>query len=177
MAVQVRSPAPQFKAQAYLRTTEETRELALDDFKGRWLCLFFYPNDFSDLCPTELAAFQAALAQFRQRGCEVLGCSCDSAYVHRAFCDSREELKTLAYPLLADTTKRLALDYGVLLPERGVALRGTFLIDPDGVVRWHAQYDLPVGRGTAELLRVLDALQTEQPCPCNWEKGQATLKR
>lgn len=179
MAVQVGSPAPKFKAQAYDRTKdgsdEQFREVSLEDYKGRWLYLYFYPMDFTFVCPTEIKAFDDALGEFQDRECEILTCSTDSHFVHKGWCDSKEELSGLKHPMLADITKRIAMDYGVLVPDKGIALRGSYLIDPNGVVRWMNVNDLSVGRNVEEVIRVLDALQTDELCPCNWKKGQETL--
>ncbi|MEX0775159.1 MAG: peroxiredoxin [Phycisphaeraceae bacterium] len=179
MAVQVGSPAPKFKAMAYDRkadgTDKQFREIALEDYKGKWLCLYFYPMDFTFVCPTEIKAFDDALGDFGDRECEVLTCSTDSHFVHKGWCDANEHLKTLKQPMLADITKRISMDYGLLVPDKGVALRGTFLIDPNGAVRWVNINDLSVGRNVEEVLRVLDALQTDALCPCNWKKGEATI--
>jgi peroxiredoxin (alkyl hydroperoxide reductase subunit C) len=176
MAAQVGSPAPKFKAQAYLRSKDEFKEISLDDYKGKWLVLYFYPMDFTFVCPTEIAAFDKAVGDFKDRDAEVLTCSTDSHFVHKGWCEAKDELKTLKHPMLADITKRISMDYGVLLPEKGVALRGTFIIDPDGIIRWSNINDLPVGRNVDEVIRVLDALQTDELCPCNWKKGQQTIK-
>lgn len=179
MAVQVGSPAPNFKANSYDRTKDGTdkqfRQISLEDYKGKWLYLYFYPMDFTFVCPTEIKAFDDALGEFQDRDCEVLTCSTDSHYVHKGWCDSNENLANLKHPMLADITKRVSMDYGVLLPEKGVALRGSFLIDPNGVVRWANVNDLPVGRNVDEVIRVLDALQTDKLCPCDWKKGEKTL--
>ena len=158
MAVQVGSPAPKFKAQAYFRGSDEFKEVSLDDFKGKWLCLYFYPMDFTFVCPTEIVAFDKAYGEFKDRDCELMTASCDSHYVHKGWCDSHEDLGKISHPMLADTTKRVSMDYGLLLPEKGVSLRGTFIIDPDGIVRWASVNDLSVGRNVDEVLRVLDAL-------------------
>ena len=154
MAVQVGSPAPNFKAQAYLCQGDEFKEISLDDYAGKWLCLYFYPMDFTFVCPTEITGFDEKLADFQAKGCELLTCSTDSHYVHKGWCDSKIGLENLKHPMLADTTKRVSMDYGVLLPDKGVALRGTFIIDPDGVIRYAAVNDLPVGRNVDEVLRV-----------------------
>jgi peroxiredoxin (alkyl hydroperoxide reductase subunit C) len=175
MAVQVGSPAPKFKAQAYQRDRDEVRDVSLEDYKGLWLCLYFYPADFTAICPTELAELDRALEQFKDRDCELLGCSGDSVHAHKAWCESHPMLRNLHHPLAADPTHRLAMDFGVLLADQGISLRGTYLIDPQGIVRWSAVYDVPVGRSIHEIIRVLDALLTHQPCPCNWKKGDPTL--
>jgi len=176
MAVQVGSPAPKFKAQAYLRSSDKFQEIALEDYKGKWLCLYFYPMDFTFVCPTEIQSFDDALGEFKKRDCEVLTCSTDSHYTHKGWCDAKIGLESLKHPMLADTTKRISMDYGLLLPEKGIALRGTFLINPEGVVRWASVNDLGIGRNVDEVLRVLDALQTGGLTPCNWKQGQETLK-
>lgn len=180
MAVQVGSPAPKFKAKAYFRTADNTdnqfKVVTLDEYKDKWLCMYFYPKDFTFVCPTEIVAFDKALGDFKDRNCEVLAVSTDSEFVHKGWCDSHNDLKKLRHPMLADITKRVSMDYGLLIPDEGVALRGTFLIDPNGVVRWVNVNDLSVGRNIDEVLRVLDALQTDELCPCNWKKGQETIK-
>jgi len=178
MAVQIGSPAPKFpeKTEAYLRSKDKFMEVSLSDYKGKWVCLYFYPMDFTFVCPTEIVAFDRALSEFQNRGCELLGASIDSKFVHRGWCEANRELSGLKHPLLSDITKRIAMDYGVLLPEKGVALRGTFLIDPEGNIRWINVNDLPVGRSIEEVLRVLDALQTGELTGCNWHKGEAVLK-
>lgn len=176
MAVQVGLPAPKFKAQAYLAATDEFKEISLDSYQGKWLFFYFYPMDFTFVCPTEIVGFDKRLGDFQDRECEVLACSIDSHYVHKGWCASHDELKKLKHPMLADITKRISMDYGVLVPEKGVALRGSFLIDPNGVIRWTNVNDLSVGRSVDEVMRVLDALQTDELCPCNWKKGEETIK-
>ena len=151
------------------------KKFSLADYQGKWLCLYFYPMDFTFVCPTEIQAFDQAIGDFKERKCEVLTCSTDSHYVHKGWVAATEPLKGLHHPMLADITKRISMDYGLLLPEKGVALRGTFLIDPEGVIRWSNVNDLQVGRNVDEVLRVLDALQTDELVPCNWRKGQETL--
>lgn len=176
MAVQVGSQAPHFKAQAYLAQIDQFKEISLEDYKGKWVCLYFYPMDFTFVCPTEIAAFDAEIEKFQQRGCEIVTCSCDSHYVHKGWCDANPMLKGLKQPMLADITKRISMDYGVLLADKGVSLRGTFIIDPEGKIRWVNINDLPVGRNVDEVLRVLDALQSGGLTACNWKPGQANIK-
>ncbi len=175
MPVQVTATAPSFEAKAYLAAEDTFETLTLEQYRDRWVCLFFYPTDFAWVCPTEVAAFAAAHERFVERSCVVLGCSCDTHLVHKAWCDHTEALRELPFPLLADITKRIAMDYGVLQPDKGVALRGTFLIDPRGVLRWMCVNDPRVGRNVEEVLRNLEALQTEGRCPCNWQPGDPTL--
>lgn len=176
MAVQVGLAAPKFKAQAYIAASDEFKEISLDSYQGKWLFFYFYPMDFTFVCPTEIVGFDKKLGDFQDRECEILACSIDSHYVHKGWCASHDELKKLKHPMLADITKRICMDYGVLLPDKGVALRGSFLIDPNGVIRWANINDLSVGRSVDEVLRVLDALQTDELCPCNWKKGEETIK-
>jgi len=179
MTLKIGKPAPAFAVQAYDRTCDDGdnqfRTIRLADYRGQWLCLFFYPLDFTFVCPTEIVAFNESLPTFRERNCEVLTASTDSVYSHKGWCDAQPALAELAYPMLADTTHKLARSYDVLDEEQGIAHRGVFLIDPEGIVRWLAIHDLNVGRNVDEVLRVLDALQTGELCPCNWRKGEATL--
>lgn len=179
MAVQIGKPAPDFEVQAYNRQADNTDKqfstVKLSDYKGKWVLLFFYPLDFTFVCPTEIVAFNDALGEFEDRDTVVLTASTDSVYSHKGWCDSHEDLKKLKYPMLADTSHNLARSYGVLLEEKGIAYRGIFLIDPNGVLRWLAVHDLGIGRNVEEVLRVLDALQTDKLCPCNWKKGEKTI--
>ena len=180
MTVQVGQPAPNFTAQAYDRKNDGDDEkqfttVSLEDYAGKWVCLFFYPLDFTFVCPTEITAFNDALDDFEDRECAVLTASTDSVYTHKGWCDSHEDLAKLRYPMIADTTHELARSFGVLKDDQGIAYRGVFLIDPNGVLRWMAVHDLGVGRNVDEVLRVLDALQTDELCPCNWKKGEETL--
>ena len=179
MSVQVGLAAPNFEVQAYDRTKDGTdeqfRSVKLSDYYGKWVCLFFYPLDFTFVCPTELVSFNKALGDFEDRDCALLTASTDSTYSHKGWCDAHADLAGLKYLMLADTNHKLSIAYNVLIPESGIALRGIFLIDPHGVVRWLAVHDLPVGRNVDEVLRVLDALQTDKLCPCNWKKGDAPL--
>ena len=177
--VRIGKPAPEFEVQGYDRTKDgsddQFRTVTLEEFNGKWVCLFFYPLDFTFVCPTELVAFNNALGEFDDRDCVLLTASTDSVFSHKGWCDSHEDLAKLKYMMLADTNHALSSDYGVLIEEKGIALRGIFLIDPNGVTRWLAIHDLGVGRNVDEVLRVLDALQTDKLCPCNWKKGDDTL--
>jgi peroxiredoxin (alkyl hydroperoxide reductase subunit C) len=179
MSVQLGKPAPQFKVQAYDRTKDNTdaqfAPVSLADFRGQWVCLYFYPLDFTFVCPTEIVAFNEALGEFKKRKCAVLTASTDSVYSHKGWCDSHPDLAQLKYPMLADTNHRLSADYGVLDADGGIANRGVFLIDPQGTLRWIAVYDNSVGRNVEEVLRVLDALQTDKLTPCGWKPGAKTL--
>ena len=180
MPAQVQKEAPDFTATAVVN--EEFKPVKLSDYKGKYVVLFFYPLDFTFVCPTEIVAFSDRIKEFHDRGAEVLGCSTDSQFSHLAWIQTPRAqggLGGLTYPLLADLTKKISSDYGVLL-EGGIALRGTFLIDQKGVVRAATIHDLPLGRSVDEALRVLDALQHFEKhgevCPANWHKGAATIK-
>ena len=142
---------------------------------GKWLVLFFWPHDFTFVCPTELAEFGRLHRDFIDRDAEVLGISTDSEYVHLAWREHKAELNNLPYPMLADTKHELSRKLGILDPDAGVAQRATFIVDPQGVIRFVMVTDLNVGRNPQEVLRVLDALQTDELCPCNWQQGEKTL--
>jgi peroxiredoxin (alkyl hydroperoxide reductase subunit C) len=153
-------------------------DVKLSEFQGKWLVLFFYPLDFTFVCPTELTAFNDRIEEFRSINAEVLGVSVDSVYSHKAWINqSRKEggLGGLNYPLASDITKKVSRDYDVLLEEQGIALRGLFIIDPEGIVRYEVVTDLNVGRSVGETLRVLQAFQTGGLCPIDWQPGDRTL--
>jgi len=145
-------------------------------FAGKWLVVFFWPKDFTFVCPTEIAGFGKLNRDFADRDAQVLGISTDSEFVHLAWRKDREELRALPFPMLSDIKRELSGTLGVLDPEAGVAQRATYIVDPDGVIRFVYVTDLNVGRSPDEVLRVLDGLQTDELCPCNWQKGDATLK-
>jgi peroxiredoxin (alkyl hydroperoxide reductase subunit C) len=179
MSIRVGQMAPEFSVQAYDRTRDgsdqQFPQVNLSDYRGKWVCLYFYPLDFTFVCPTEIVSFNKALGDFADRDCVVLTASTDSVYSHKGWCDSHGDLKGMKHLMLADTTHKLAESFGVLKEDQGIAYRGTFLIDPNGVVRWASVNDLSVGRNVDEVLRILDALQTDKLCPCNWHKGEKTL--
>lgn len=167
--------APEFKNPAYQKgTKDDYREVSLTDYKGKWLVLFFYPRDFTFVCPTEIEGFAKHEADFKKHGCEILAASTDSVYSHKAWFE--RDLKNVTYPILADTTHELARAYGVLNDNDGTAERGTFIIDPDGKLRYIVVSDGNVGRSVEETLRVVQALQTGGLCPIDWQPGQANLK-
>jgi peroxiredoxin (alkyl hydroperoxide reductase subunit C) len=147
-----------------------------ESFPGKWKVVFFWPKDFTFVCPTEIAAFGKLDKEFRARDAQLLGVSIDSEFVHLAWRRERDELRSLPFPMLADIKRELAGSLGILDPEAGVAQRATFIVDPQGVIRFVYVTDLNVGRSPEEVLRVLDALQTDELCPCNWQKGEDTLK-
>ncbi len=144
----------------------------LSDMKGKWVVLFFYPADYTFVCPTEVKGFQDNLKSFEKKGVEVLGCSVDSQFVHKAWAES---LGGVDYPLLADVHHTTCWDYNVYIEEDAQALRGTFIINPDGVLKWYQVSDNSVGRSVGEVLRTIDALQTDKLCPVNWKEGEDTL--
>jgi peroxiredoxin (alkyl hydroperoxide reductase subunit C) len=144
-------------------------------YQGKWQVYFFWPKDFTFVCPTEIAAFGKLEGEFADRDAQVLGVSIDSEYVHLAWRNSHEDLKNLPFPMVSDIKRELSQALGVLDKKEGVALRATVIVDPQGVIRFVSVNDLNVGRNPQEVLRVLDALQTDELCPCNWKKGDATL--
>jgi lipoyl-dependent peroxiredoxin subunit C len=144
-------------------------------YPGKWKVYFFWPKDFTFVCPTEIAAFGKANQEFVDRDAQILGGSIDSEYVHHAWRSSHPDLKNLPFPMLADIKRELAGQLGILDAKAGVCLRATFIVDPEDVIRFVYVNDLSVGRNPQEVLRVLDALQTDELCPCNWQKGEETL--
>jgi len=169
---------PEFSAPAVvsLEKGQEFKTLTQDDLKGKWSVIFFWPMDFTFVCPTEIAEFNRQAGAFKDRDAALLGVSTDSHFVHLAWRNNHPDLKDLSFPLLADHKKELSEALGILEPNEKVPLRVTYIVDPEGIVRHVSANDLNVGRNVNEVLRVLDALQTDELCPCNWEKGQATLK-
>ncbi|TGL65769.1 peroxiredoxin [Leptospira sarikeiensis] len=177
---QVTSLAPDFKAEAVIG--QQIKDIKLSDYKGKWVVLFFWPLDFTFVCPTEIIEYDAKLDEFKKIGAEVLGVSVDSAFTHLAWKNTPRKqggLGDIKYPLIADITKSIARDYGVLL-EGGMALRGTFIIDPAGVIRQSTINDLPVGRNIDEAIRLVKAFQYVEKhgevCPANWDEGKKTMK-
>jgi len=170
METLVGKQAPDFKLQGV--SHEEFKDYKLSDMKGKWVVLFFYPLDFTFICPTEITGFSKMDEEFKKLNANVLGVSTDSVHSHKAWL---KDLGPLNYPLLSDMNHKVSQDYGVLLEDEGIALRGTFVIDPDGFVRYALYHDNGVGRSVKETLRVLTALQTGELCPMDWEPGKATL--
>jgi peroxiredoxin (alkyl hydroperoxide reductase subunit C) len=168
---------PEFSVTATVSTEKgKTFRLITDkDHAGKWKLYFFWPKDFTFVCPTEIAGFGKLNADFEDRDCQVLGGSTDSEFVHLAWRQQHPELKDLPFPMLADVKRELSTALGILDPNAGVAQRATFLVDQDNVIRYVSVNDLSVGRNPQEVLRVLDALQTDELCPCNWQKGQPVL--
>lgn len=162
--------APDFELEGYLK--DKTRSYSLKDYKNRWIVLFFYPADFTFVCPTEITSLNNKLADFKKLSADVLGVSVDSVHSHKKWV---EDLGGIDFPLLSDFHKRISRDYNVLIEETGMSMRGTFIIDPQGKIRYMVVSDDNVGRSTEETLRVLLALQTGKLCPVDWKPGETTL--
>ena len=144
--------------------------------KGKWKLVFFWPKDFTFVCPTEIAGFGKLKGDFADRDTVIYGVSTDSEFVHLAWRNQHEDLRDLAFPMLADIKRELSTALGILDKNEGVCLRATFIVDPDNIIRFVSVNDLSVGRNPNEVLRVLDALQTDELCPCNWKNGEPTLR-
>jgi alkyl hydroperoxide reductase subunit AhpC len=179
LVVSVGSQFPEFKKKAVVSIEKgnEFYDLSYDEIKtaGKWMVMFWWPKDFTFVCPTEIAEFNNHYSDFADRDTVLVGASTDSEFVHLAWRNNHEDLKGLNFPMLADTSKSLAGELGILESTEKIAYRATFIVDPEGIIRWVSMYDLNVGRNVKEVLRVLDALQTDELCPCNWQKGEATL--
>ncbi len=170
--------APDFDMPSTKNIEKLNENVKLSDYAGQWVVLLFYPLDFTFVCPTELTAFSDRYEDFQGIGAEVIGVSTDSAFSHRAWLQTPRDkggVEGLKYPLAADVTKGVSRDYGVLVEEKGIALRGLFVIDPEGVLRYSVVHDLNVGRSAEETLRVIQALQTGGLCQAEWRPGQQTI--
>lgn len=165
--------APEFKAEAAL-DNGEFKHISLSDYSGKWVVLFFYPLDFTFVCPTEITQFRDHLEAFRKEGAEVIGCSVDSVHSHKKWI--KDELSDLGYPLIGDITRQVSRDYGALLPEEGVATRATYIIDPNGKIQYMGIHNLNVGRDASEILRVLTALKSGELCGAGWTPGKKFVK-
>jgi len=148
-------------------------QISSEQFKGKWQVYLFYPKDFTFVCPTELVEFGKSLSEFEDRDCAVLGGSTDNEFSHQAWRKAHDDLRDLPYPLLG--AQKLSAALGILDPEEGVCLRATFIVDPHGTIQWVQANNLNVGRSVHEALRILDAIQSDELCPCNWEPGQKFL--
>jgi peroxiredoxin (alkyl hydroperoxide reductase subunit C) len=168
---------PEFGLKAVTSNDPKTAFVDVSDasYPGKWKVFFFWPKDFTFVCPTEIAAFGKLSGDFADRDAQLLGVSIDSEYVHLAWRSSHEDLNALPFPMVSDLKRELSSALGVLDKVEGVALRATFIVDPEGIIRFASVNDLSVGRNPGEVLRVLDALQTDELCPCNWQKGEQTL--
>jgi len=174
----VGKPFPQFDLKAVVDTDPQKAftQISNETYQGKWLVVFAWPKDFTFVCPTEIAEFGRLNEEFQDRDAQVLGLSTDSEFVHLNWRRSHEDLKNLPFPMLSDIKRELSEALGILDDAEGVCLRATFIVDPDGIVRHVSVNDLSVGRNPQEVLRILDALQTDELCPCNWVKGEETLQ-
>ncbi|EKD63305.1 MAG: Strongly similar to peroxiredoxin (Thioredoxin peroxidase) [uncultured bacterium] len=169
--IKIGSQAPTFQMEGYHKG--EKKNYSLADYKGKWVVLFFYPLDFTFVCPTELIELSKKSAEFESSNAQILGVSVDSVYSHEAW--SKKDLGDLNYPLLSDLTKKVSADYGVLMEDKGISLRGAFIIDPDGFLKSYIVNDVTIGRNVEELLRLVKAFQTGDLCPVGWKPGDKTL--
>jgi peroxiredoxin (alkyl hydroperoxide reductase subunit C) len=169
---------PGFDAQAVVSTEQDKVFVRITEQSdaGKWKIVFFWPKDFTFVCPTEITAFGKLHGEFNDRDAVIYGVSTDSEFVHLAWRRSHADLKDLPFPMLADIKRELSQAFGILDRKEGAALRATFVVDPEGIIRFVSVNDLNVGRNPQEMLRVLDALQTNEVCPCNWQKGDEFLK-
>ncbi|MBL8782513.1 MAG: peroxiredoxin [Alphaproteobacteria bacterium] len=169
---------PDFELKAVVTTDPKTafKTIGSNDDAGRWKVVFFWPKDFTFVCPTEIAAFGKLNGDFKDRDAVLYGASTDTEFVHLAWRQNHPDLKHLPFPMLADTKRELTTALGILDKDEGVAQRATYIVDPQGIIRFAYVTDLSVGRNPQEVLRVLDALQTDELCPCNWKKGDDVLK-
>jgi peroxiredoxin 2/4 len=181
METLVGKKAPYFEAEASIGA--DFKNITMNDYKGKYLCLFFYPLDFTFVCPTELHAFSDKMDEFKKRNCEVVACSIDSKFSHSAWLRTPRAqggIEGVKYPILADLHKTIARSYGCLFEDAGIAFRGLFLIDKHGVVQHMLVNNLPLGRSVDEALRTLDAIQYHEEhgevCPANWKKGEKAMK-
>lgn len=170
--LQVGKTAPNFELESVM-PDGSFKNIRLEDYKGKWVVVFFYPLDFTFVCPTEITGFSKRIGEFRELNAEVIGISVDSVHSHLAWINS--SLGKIEYPLASDIGRFTSKDYNVLMEDKGFTLRGTYIVDPDGVLKWLLVNDNNVGRSVDETLRVIRALQTGERCPVDWEAGQATL--
>lgn len=179
MAVEIGEKIPDMELEVF--QNEETRKVKFSDYAGKWLVLVFYPADFSFVCPTELEDVQKHYAQFKEAGAEVISISTDTVFVHKAWHDNSEAIKKIEYPMGADPSGRICREFGTYIEAEGLSLRGSFIIDPDGVLKALEVHDNNIGRSARELLRKLRAADFVRKsagavCPANWEPGEETLK-
>lgn len=168
---------PKFNVKAVVSNDMKTAFVDVDNetYKGKWLVVFSYPKDFTFVCPTEIKGFADLNGQFKDRDAQLLSLSTDSEFVHLAWRQSHNDLKNLPFPMLSDIKRTLTSELGILDENEGVAQRATFIVDPEGIIRFVYVTDLNVGRNPKEVLRILDGLQTDELCPCNWQKGEETI--
>jgi NADH-dependent peroxiredoxin subunit C len=176
--VKINTPAPDFTETAYINN--EKKEISLKDYRGRWVVLFFYPADFTFVCPTELGELADHYEEIRKEGAEIISVSVDTHYVHKAWHDNSETIKKIKFPMLADPARRVCAAYGTLIEDEGLSLRGTFLIDPRGILKAYEVHDNDIGRNIEEVIRKLQAAKFVaehggEVCPMNWKPGAKTL--
>jgi len=177
--LEINKQAPKFEAKAFHENDIKT--VKLDNYKGKWVVLFFYPADFTFICPTELGEMANSYEELKQMEVEVLSVSTDTAFVHKAWWDNSETIKKIQFPMVADPNGEICRSYGTYIAEEGLSLRGTFIIDPDGVLKAFELHDNSIGRSSKELVRKIKAAQFVREhggevCPANWEPGKETLK-
>ena len=175
----INQPAPLFSAKAFYNN--DTKITNLTDYRGKWVVLVFYPADFTFICPTELGDLADKYEEFQKLPAEILSISTDTVFVHKAWHDNSKTIAKIKFPMLADPTGNICKAYGTYIPEEGLSLRGTFIIDPEGILKVFELHDNSIGRSSAELLRKVRAAQfvrehAGEVCPANWEPGKATLK-
>jgi NADH-dependent peroxiredoxin subunit C len=178
-SLKINTPAPEFDAEAF--HNGEIKKVSLENYKGKWVIIFFYPADFTFVCPTELGEMADKYQEFIKQDAEILSVSTDTVFVHKAWHDSSDTIKRIKFPMVADPTHEISRKYNVLIDEEGVALRGSFLIDPDGILRAFEVHDNSIGRSAEELFRKLEASKFVKEhggevCPANWKPGSKTLK-
>jgi NADH-dependent peroxiredoxin subunit C len=178
--VKINAPAPEFTEKAYIN--DEIKKISLKDYRGKWVVLFFYPADFTFVCPTELGELADHYTDLKKEGAEVISVSVDTGWVHKAWHDNSPTIKKITYPMLADPARRVCAAYGTLIEDEGLSLRGTFLIDPQGIVKAYEIHDNSIGRSIDELIRKLQAAKfvaehNGEVCPMNWKPGEKTLKK
>ena len=176
---EINSPAPSFTADAFVNN--EVKKIKLDDYKGKWVVLFFYPADFTFVCPTELGELADRYEELKTIGVEVISVSTDTAFVHKAWWDNSATIKKIKFPMLADPTGKVCKAYGTYIADEGLSLRGTFFINPEGVLKAYEIHDNSIGRSADELVRKIQAAKYVQEhggevCPMNWKPGKETLK-
>lgn len=176
--LKIKDKFPQFSGKAVVSSNIDNAfvDISNETYKNKWLVMFFWPKDFTFVCPTEIAEFGKLNDKFNDRDAQVIGVSTDSEFVHLAWKNQKDELRDLPFPMFSDIKRDLSSALGILDRDEGVAQRATYIIDPEGVIRFIYVTDLSVGRNPSEVLRVLDALQTDELCPCNWKKGDEVIK-
>jgi NADH-dependent peroxiredoxin subunit C len=178
--LKINAPAPDFTEEAYIN--DEIKKISLKEYRGKWVILFFYPADFTYVCPTELGELADHYGELKAEGAEVISVSVDTGYVHKAWHDTSETIKKIKYPMLADPARRVSTAYGTLIEDEGLSLRGTFLIDPQGILKAIELNDNSIGRCIDELIRKLQAAKfvaehDGEVCPMNWKPGAKTLTK